>query len=121
MSSFLSDADVTPSEYMTRLHDQDDQAGGYNVLCGNIFSGSLWFHSNRAGQGSRELPAGLHAVSNGPMTNEWAKMRRGLDVLPDVLQEIDAACTFLPCKQEVTAVSTAMEECKPSAAMLETF
>lgn len=93
VSRFLSGA-VSPEEYMSRLHEQDDQTGGYNVLCGNLFSGNLWSHSNRAAQGSTELPAGLHAVSNGPMTSKWAKMRRGLDSLPAALQGIDAARAF---------------------------
>jgi uncharacterized protein with NRDE domain len=81
---------------MAQLRSQDDQVGGYNLLCGNIFSGNLWSHSNRAGQGSRELSAGLHAVSNGPLTLNWEKMRRGLDVLPQLLQDIHADSTLIP-------------------------
>ena len=79
---------------MARLHEQDREIGGYNVLCGNTVTGSLWAHSNRADQGSRELQTGLHAVSNGPMAREWAKMRRGREALPEVLQAVDAAGVY---------------------------
>lgn len=91
MTNFLSDTDESPESYMARLHKQDDQIGGYNLLCGNVFTESLWSHSNRAAQENRELSAGIHAVSNGPMTNEWAKMRQGLDALPSVLQSVDVS------------------------------
>lgn len=94
VASFLSDA-VSPEDYIAQLPGKDQQTGGYNVLCGNTLTGSLWAHSNRADQGSWELPAGLHAVSNGPMTTEWEKMRRGRDALPEILQAVDAEGTLV--------------------------
>lgn len=84
MSNFLVE-DVQPEQYVEQLREADSQTGGYNVVVGNLHTGSLWAHSNRGEQGSVQLGHGLHAVSNGRMSDIWPKMQTGLDQLEPML------------------------------------
>jgi len=49
-SHFLVE-DVQPEQYVEQLRETDSQTGGYNVVVGNLHTGSLWAHSNRGDQG----------------------------------------------------------------------
>eukprot|EP00892_Ulva_mutabilis_P006894 jgi/Ulvmu1/4577/UM002_0305.1 len=84
VSNFLAE-DIGPGEYVQRLTETDDMIGGYNAVLGNLHTGELWSHSNRGDQGSAELGKGLHAVSNGRMSDLWPKMRTGLERLAPLL------------------------------------
>lgn len=86
-SNFLAE-DVDPVQYIERLRETDSQTGGYNVVLGNLHTGSLWAHSNRAGQGSFQLGKGLHAISNGRFSDIWPKMRKGLDRLQPMITKL---------------------------------
>jgi Transport and Golgi organisation 2 len=48
----------------------------------------MWHVSNRAGGVASEVQAGLHAMSNGALLDEWPKMRRGRVALGPLLQGI---------------------------------
>jgi uncharacterized protein with NRDE domain len=90
VADFLA-SDMEPKEYFSHVSKVDQDIGGYNAICGNIHTGALWSHSNRGGQGSNELGAGLHAVSNGAIPDLWPKMQKGVDRLPRVLQKVNAS------------------------------
>ncbi|WP_067574962.1 NRDE family protein [Nocardia acidivorans] len=68
-----------------------DDYNGFNLLVSDLES--LWWHSNRGGQGPRELTAGFHGLSNGALaaslrpdgavstgtdTPPWPKVREGV-------------------------------------------
>lgn len=84
VSNFLVE-DVRPEQYVAQLRENDSQIGGYNVVVGNLHTGSLWAHSNRGDQGSVHLGTGLHAMSNGRLSDTWPKMRKGLERLEPML------------------------------------
>lgn len=66
--------DADAAEYAAAVSAAGDAYGPYNLLLGD--GARLLFASNRPRPRWREMPAGVHAVSNGDIDAPWPKMRR---------------------------------------------
>jgi hypothetical protein len=87
VADFLSSSD-SPEAFLRRLHEGPSQYAGYNVICGDAATGEVTHYSNRANVTPTPLRAGLHAMSNGPMSDVWPKMARGKALLQPLLEDL---------------------------------
>lgn len=71
--AFLAGA-AGPGEYLDTLETDAPGYAGFNLLLGDQHS--LWYASNRADQFARELPPGIHGLSNEFLDTPWPKLVR---------------------------------------------
>jgi uncharacterized protein with NRDE domain len=81
----------SPASLSDALHELErtQQAyNGFNLICGDIKSGELWWLSNRSenGKASRIAP-GLHGLSNALLDTPWPKVARAKAALQTALAE----------------------------------
>ena len=79
-----------PKDFVQQQTADFARMRGFNTICGDARRKELWFSSNCGGKDAVRLEAGLHAVSNGPLADEWPKMRRGKERIAPLLDTIDA-------------------------------
>jgi len=63
----------TAGEYLARLHAEGERYNGFNLIVGD--AGRAWYYGNRGGA-PRELPAGIHGLSNHLLDTPWPKLVR---------------------------------------------
>jgi uncharacterized protein with NRDE domain len=66
--------DAEPVEYLRQLETDAPGYAGFNLLLAD--RDSLWYASNRADQFARELPPGIHGLSNEFLDTPWPKLVR---------------------------------------------
>jgi uncharacterized protein with NRDE domain len=71
-----------PSAFLRGVVPLASQYGGFSLLVGD--AGQLWFFSNRDGE-ARELPPGVHGLSNHLLNTPWPKVVRGKQRLAALL------------------------------------
>ncbi len=76
-------SNVEPESYLTNLDEGGTQYNGFNLLLSN--RESLFYYSNRE-QLIREVPAGVHGLSNGLLNEPWPKVKKGIKNLERILQ-----------------------------------
>ena len=64
-----------------------DRYNSFNLLLGD--ETGLYYYSNRAGE-PRALPPGLYGLSNHLLDTPWPKLRRGLTMLRNLLEQLPA-------------------------------
>ncbi len=77
--------------FLQQLQAESDAYNGFNLLCGQIGTGSahrLYHFSNR-GPAPQPLGAGLHGISNHLLDTPWPKLTGGRDTLAVLLQQDD--------------------------------
>jgi uncharacterized protein with NRDE domain len=65
---------ATPSDYCNGLHQSAADYAGFNLLAGDL--DTLHYYSNRNGQSSRLLEAGVFGLSNHWLDSPWPKLLR---------------------------------------------
>jgi uncharacterized protein with NRDE domain len=78
---FLRGADG-PLEHLEAVAREPSRRNGYNLLAAS--SGRLAWHSNAGGR-PRDVPPGVHAVSNALLDTPWPKTRRSAERLSAIL------------------------------------
>ncbi|HEY0297401.1 MAG TPA: NRDE family protein [Bordetella sp.] len=63
----------TAAGYMAQLHAAGERYNGFNLIVGD--AGGAWYYGNRGGA-PRELPAGIHGLSNHLLDTPWPKLVR---------------------------------------------
>jgi len=81
-----SKSSMGPEAYIESLPAGGEAYNGFNLLLGD--SASLFYYSNRE-KLMRPVPAGVHGLSNALLDVPWPKVRRGIKVLTEVLQDDD--------------------------------
>lgn len=66
------DSGISPEAFVREIHDGRSDYAPYNLLVGD--REALWYGSSRARP--REVPPGVHALSNGLLDEPWPKTRR---------------------------------------------
>jgi uncharacterized protein with NRDE domain len=61
--------------------------GGYNLLIGDVASGSLTIDGNHAGQQPQALAAGIYGLSNATLDAPWPKTSAAKEIMQAVLQQ----------------------------------
>ncbi|WP_054815514.1 NRDE family protein [Nocardia arizonensis] len=59
-----------PEKYVQGVAAAPDDYNGYNLVVSDLRT--LWWHSNRANAGARQLPPGFHGLSNAPFVTSAA-------------------------------------------------
>jgi uncharacterized protein with NRDE domain len=65
---------ATPSDYCSGLREHAGEYAGFNLLAGDL--DTLHYYSNRNGQSSRPLDAGVFGLSNHWLDSPWPKLLR---------------------------------------------
>ena len=71
--------DTTPLDYANAIAREADAYAGFHLLAG-IAGESLAYFATGLDE-ARELPDGIHGVSNGPLDAQWIKVQRGIDAM----------------------------------------
>lgn len=77
-----------PREYVARLAARVRDYNGFNLILGD--GESLFFFGSREGS-AREIPPGIHGLSNHLLNEPWPKVVRGRDVMRRALEDDDPA------------------------------
>ena len=72
VSGFLLSVD-TPAAFLSRRAIHATEYNGFNLLLGD--GRTLWYYGSREG-GAREIPPGVHALSNHLLDEPWPKVNR---------------------------------------------
>jgi uncharacterized protein with NRDE domain len=72
------------SDYLEELRTITNRYNGFNLLLGD--ESGLYYHSNHTGE-IQALPAGWYGLSNHLLDTPWPKLRRGLSLLRDRLDQ----------------------------------
>ena len=83
MADYLQDPQPA-IDYLEQLRPVTDSYNGFNLLLGD--KTGLYYHSNRTGE-IRTLPPGWYGLSNHLLDTPWPKVRRGLFLLHDRLEQ----------------------------------
>lgn len=84
--------DESPARYLERVAGEADAYSGFNLLVGT--AGVLYYFSNREGT-IREVPPGVHGLSNHRLDTPWPKVRLGRERLASLLdREVVEPDTF---------------------------
>ena len=75
--------DTTPLDYANAIAHEADAYAGFHLLAG-IAGESLAYFATGLDE-ARELPDGIHGVSNGPPDAQWIKVERGIDAMRESL------------------------------------
>jgi uncharacterized protein with NRDE domain len=79
---FLAGTDAA-ADYCSGLRDAGADYAGFNLLAGDI--DALHYYSNRNGQSSRPLPAGVFGLSNHWLDSPWPKLLRSRSRLAELI------------------------------------
>jgi len=78
-----------PGDYLDVLETDAPGYAGFNLLLGD--RDSLWYASNRADQFARELPPGIHGLSNEFLDTPWPKLVRVRKRFVELLESTDSS------------------------------
>ncbi len=73
-----------PGEFLRRKETEAAAYNGFHLVVGN--ASGLWYFTNTDGT-LRELPAGVHGISNGPVDEPWPKVTRSTGLLARLLED----------------------------------
>jgi uncharacterized protein with NRDE domain len=92
VSEFTCGTD-TPTQFVRGLSTDPNEYGGANLFVAD--HASLWHWSNR-GEVAHAMAPGVYGLSNGPLHDDWPKMRRGREALAQIITapEPDHAALF---------------------------
>ncbi|MDD4562120.1 MAG: NRDE family protein [Syntrophomonadaceae bacterium] len=85
VKDYLS-SDLAPETYAADLVDGGSSYNGFNLLMGT--NESMYYYSNRE-KIIRNIPAGVHGLSNALLNTPWPKVTRGIKTLATLLQHDD--------------------------------
>lgn len=85
--------DATPIDYASAVAREADAYAGFHLLAG-VAGESLAYFATGIGE-ARELPPGIHGVSNGPPDAQWIKVERGIRAMHDALERDDLTASLL--------------------------
>lgn len=85
VAGFLRGSEA-PFEYLERVRERAADYSGFNLLVGN--ARQLCYFNPRSGA-PRELPPGLHGVSNAALDTPWPKLERARAALAERLDAAD--------------------------------
>ena len=68
--------DTAPLDYASAIAREADAYAGFHLLAGIAGESLAYFATGL--DAARELPAGIHGVSNGPHDAQWIKVERGI-------------------------------------------
>lgn len=85
VKNYLS-SNLAPKTYATNLVDGASAYNGFNLLMGT--NESMYYYSNRE-KIIREVPVGVHGLSNALLNTPWPKVTRGIKALAALLQHDD--------------------------------
>ena len=85
VSAFLLSSD-SPQAFLSSLAPHASDYNGFNLIVGD--GRSLWYFGSREGE-AREIPPGVHGLSNHLLDEPWPKVVRGRQVMTGALQEPD--------------------------------
>lgn len=74
VKNFLESQHTAPT-YLQAIADEDHRYPGFNLVVGQ--GSELWYFSNRADTGVKQLSPGIHGLSNHLMDTPWPKVRGG--------------------------------------------
>lgn len=83
VKNYLS-SNLTPETYAANLIDGGSAYNGFNLLMGT--NKSMYYYSNRE-KLIRQIPAGVHGLSNALLNTPWPKVSKGIKALADLLQQ----------------------------------
>jgi len=71
--------DTAPLDYASAIAREADAYAGFHLLAGVAGESLAYFATGM--DAARELPAGIHGVSNGPPDAQWIKVERGINAM----------------------------------------
>jgi uncharacterized protein with NRDE domain len=71
--------DAAPLDYASAIAREADAYAGFHLLAGVAGESLAYFGTGM--DAARELPAGIHGVSNGPPDAQWIKVERGINAM----------------------------------------
>ena len=87
VTEFLLGAQA-PQAFLASLATRAREYIGFNLIAGD--GESLWFYGSREGE-AREIPAGVHGLSNHLLDEPWPKVVRARDAMARALSDADPA------------------------------
>lgn len=75
-------SDSTPYEYLLSLQQERKQYSGFNVIVGN--QEQILYYSNVKNE-IKEIPAGIHGLSNHLLNTPWPKVEKGKRILQSLI------------------------------------
>lgn len=85
VSQFLL-SDESPEAFFSRLAPHASAYNGFNLLAAD--ASSLWYFGSREGL-AREVPAGIHGLSNHLLDEPWPKVQHGREAMARALRDAD--------------------------------
>jgi uncharacterized protein with NRDE domain len=76
--------EATPIGYASAVAREADAYAGFHLLAGVAGESLAYFATGISD--ARELPPGIHGVSNGPPDAQWIKVERGVRAMHDALE-----------------------------------
>ena len=77
-----------PAAFLASLAARAREYNGFNLIAGD--GDSLWFYGSREGE-AREIPPGVHGLSNHLLNEPWPKVVRARDAMERALRDADPA------------------------------
>lgn len=82
--------DQAAKEYLLAIAQDSHRYAGFNLIVGERLThnnAALWYYSNRAADGPKQLPAGRYALSNHLLNTPWPKTKRLSKLMIDALAQ----------------------------------
>ncbi len=80
--------DMSSTEFMQSLQHTRADYNGFNLLCGELLNGELWWFSNRSDHAQvQRVPPGLHGLSNALLDTPWPKVQQACSALSNALDK----------------------------------
>ena len=76
--------DAPAENYIREVAQRAQQYGAFSLIIGD--REALWYFSNREDAPPREIPAGIHGLSNHLLDTPWPKVRRSVTRLKQLLE-----------------------------------
>ena len=85
VKNFLESQQTAPT-YLQAIANEGHRYQGFNLVVGQ--GSELWYFSNRADTGVKQLPPGIHGLSNHLMDTPWPKVSEGKSDLDNLLSSL---------------------------------
>lgn len=85
VKDFLS-SNITAEDFLVQLHDAGEQYNGFNLVIGE--AERIYYFSNRS-KNVLVLKPGIYGVSNNLLDDDWPKVRKGKQILTDIVRKSD--------------------------------
>jgi len=92
VSSFVL-GEQKPIEYASAIAREADAYAGFHLLAG--IAGESVVHFASGMENARELPAGIHGVSNGSPDAQWVKVEKGIRAMRESIEQEDVMTPLL--------------------------